>query len=431
MDFDAYHARAGTINIDDITPDELNRDILRKLRANYDELTKMWVCGVPDRDTDDFDYCYCPSNANDWGWLMYYIGENKRLRHFQIGSRNLNGIHHDVQSLFRGIWLNRSIQEIAFYSYDLRGGDVFRSLAPFFKLRPFVSKVQIKQCDLGDEGCHFLSLALRECNSLRTLTLNNDSIDDGGMESLMPALAENSNLRALNLNGNTSITIKGFRALSIVLESPTSNLVLLSLIGNYICDKVLKMLACALVNNSALKWLWQNSNIITNEGWRALSKSLCNTSSIDATFLSNHTIVDVGDTPDDELNGLVALNKWGYSNKQVAMFKILRYHDNFGMQPLIGRDFKILPCMIEWFDKASVALMERAGIQRSLRGQLVGATSLEQKKLTAIYQFICGMSSEFIEALTMHELKEATARKKRLRSELEEAEQLESRWIRR
>ena len=60
--------------------------------------------------------------------------------------------------------------------------------------------------------------------------------------------------------------------------------------------------------------------------------------------------------------------------------------------------------MIEWFDKtsvASVALMERAGIQRFLRGELVGANSLQQKKLTAIYQFICGMSSD--EALTMHE----------------------------
>ena len=133
--------------------------------------------------------------------------------------------------------------------------------------------------------------------------------------------------------------------------------------------------------------------------------------------------MELGGSPDSDLNRLLMLNGSGYPKNQIAMMKILKYHDNFDMQPLFEWDFKFLPCMIEWFEKAAEC--------PSFYDDCLGHDELEQtiqrRKLSAIYQFIRAMPLEYIEARSAQQLKEIAATKKRLRNELEEAEQLECR----
>ena len=77
--------------------------------------------------------------------------------------------------------------------------------------------------------------------------------------------------------------------------------------------------------------------------------------------------------------------------------------------------------MIEWFEKAAEC--------PSFYDDCLGHDELEQtiqrRKLSASYQFIRAMPLEYIAARSAQQLKEIAATKKRLRNELEEAEQLE------
>ena len=463
MEYSDYEAQARTVRVEDITSNQRERGILQNIISNSNTLSSLNI--GPD------DLPYLPTNAHDLGWLGYFIGKNTQIRKVEIADLADYFDEDDMLPFFQGLSYNKRIEDLIFWHFDFSGGSVFRTLIPFFQGDQCLTKIELNQCNLGDEGFRLLSLALGGCNSLKHfelydcdvtdsqsvtiiealggnaqlesidirgndigrvgcvalakvfqlettnvqyLGLRNNSIDDGGMEALMPVLAKNSNLHELKLDGNTSITIRGFGALSSVLESPTSNLEDLHIGPENVCDEVLKMLASVLASNNTLKMLPLNSNLITDEGWLALSQSLCNTSSINATYLSNHTLGNVvGGTHDSDLNSLVALNRSGYSKKQIAMMKILKYHDNFDMQPLFEWDFKVLPCMIKWFEKAA----ERPSYLDKFRLPDLEAM-VQQRKLSAIYQFIRGMPLEFIEARSMHELKEFAARKKRLNSEL-------------
>ena len=418
MDYDAYDAQAGTINIDDITSDEFNRDILRKLKTNCEELTEMWVCGEDMGDRDNIDYY--PTNAHDLGWLGYFIGQNTRLQHFQMGF--LNGFDHDVQPLFRGMCYNRIIDELTFCCYDLRGGDVFRTLIPFFKHNRSLSEVDINECNLGDDGCRLLSLALGGCNSLEQFDLLHCGVTDDQSVNIIEALGGNAQLESIELNDN-DIGRAGCVALAKVFQLETTNVQNLTLRNNSIDDEGMEALMPALAKSRSLILLnLAENNGITSKGWSFLSQIFCNASSINATYLSNHTLESVGDTYDGDLNdsdsnSLLILNGSGYPKKQIAMMKILKYHNNFDMHPLFEWDFKVLPCMIEWFERAAecpsrYGMFSLPDLEAMIR----------QRKLSAIYQFIRGMPLEFIETRSMHELKEFAARKKRLRSELEEME---------
>jgi hypothetical protein len=78
-DFDAV---ARTIKIEDITADEVNREILRRLKENDPEFD--WIVVSRNRvsrsrgDAAD-EFYYCPKGADEWRWLGYFIGKNAIL----------------------------------------------------------------------------------------------------------------------------------------------------------------------------------------------------------------------------------------------------------------------------------------------------------------------------------------------------------------
>ena len=90
---------------------------------------------------------------------------------------------------------------------------------------------------------------------------------------------------------------------------------------------------------------------ITREGWAPFSKLLCNTSSINNTYLSNHTLEKIHPTDDYHVNKYLVLNK-REDKQQVAMSKVLQRHSHFDMEPFFEWEFKVLPLMIQWFTNA-------------------------------------------------------------------------------
>lgn len=279
---------------------------------------------------------------------------------------------------------------------------------------------------IDDDGVDTLVDALASSDLLHTLNLSHNNISDNGVNALMRALAHGK-LRILELSDNQSITVRGWQSIASLLGKGHSNLEELYL-GNSIDDEGALVFANAMVDNRRLKTLDVNCSSITAQGWSAFSNVLCDTSSVNKTFLSNHTLQRIGRYRSTNLRWLpqvvksyLELNGSSEDKKKIAMKKILQHHSDFNMKPLFEWEFKALPLVIGWCERASAC-----------------TTAFESKigrvKLSSIYQFVREMPVMYVEARTRQELEAIRAMKMRLQweqlelaSKLEEVERREAR----
>lgn len=166
-------------------------------------------------------------------------------------------------------------------------------------MHPQLQTLELEGNHLRTNGCIALSTLLQNSTAhLQSLDLSSAEINDEGIDSLIPAL-KNNPLQSLRLENN-SITSKGLQKLTSLLEPPNSNLTGFFIMGNNIDDEVVTAFTSALVNNRTLTTLGirdypTTSNLsITDEGWKAFSELLCDTSSVNSTFRSNHTLQNFG-----------------------------------------------------------------------------------------------------------------------------------------
>ena len=134
-----------------------------------------------------------------------------------------------------------------------------------------------------------------------------------------------------------------------------------------------------------------------------LSQLLCNISSINDTFLSNHTLQYL---PEVDLRPLLKLNA-GTNKHHVAIKKVLKYHRNIDMSTLFDlategeKNLNALPAVVDWFDKGEEAIADEDedGSVYRLHEELDENTTddknegdyLDARKLSAIYQFAQAM----------------------------------------
>ena len=430
-----YDAAARTVEIEDITSDAINREILRKLKDNDPNFDKLWVR----EDGDCGGTEYFPEGARELGWVGYYIGNNTSLKALRLTSDMLvGGFNNDIDQFFRGVNINRSIQKISFHSMDLSGGEIFQSLRPFFENNHNLSEFIVEHCVIGAACARQFSMALGVCNKslkfvrledshmgearlveiiealsvhtqleklilwrmnigtnectalanllrgtseLQTLDLSCNAIDDGGVDALVGVLT-NSRLQHMYLSSNR-ITAGACQSLAVLLTNMSSNLEELSLYRNNIGNEGALILSNALTSNRKLKELDLEGNGITVEGWSSFSKVLCDTSSVNNTFHSNHTLGRLG-TPSisADLRSLLTLNRSSEDKKEVAIKKIIKHHHHFVMQPFFEWDLKVLPIAINWFETAQSIVNDK----EEETGKL---------KLGVIYQFIRAMPEVF------------------------------------
>jgi len=464
-----YAALADTIKIEDITSNDINQTILRRLKDNisihYSDKLHL-IKG--DQDHND----YILDDGEDIGWLGYYIGQNTTLQ-------SLNFYQPiDNESFFKEISCNTSIQKVYFNFVDV--GEMLSMLGKFFQNNNSLIEIGMEDCVLNTaEGVHQLTLAIGNCNKslkhlsltdneigegqlvniitalsvhpqierltftrmnidrnectalatllrctttqLQLLELYGNNIDDEAIGLLVPALCGHT-LRDLKLGSNRSITINGWKAVSSLLEAPDSKLKTLHIHGNNIGDDGALVFANSLTNNSTLYHLDLDRCGITLDGWIPFSNLLCDTSSINKTYLSNHTLRYLGDYHQEEeypdhfdISANLEINE--HENKQqVAMFKILHAHSHFDMKPFFEWDIKVLPIMIEWFTKAANCTNSfEEGIKRMVRLIQVGKMTL-----TAVFDFIKEFPMLYIEPVTRKAIAEYTA----LEEELQGGDQM-------
>ena len=193
---------------------------------------------------------------------------------------------------------------------------------------------------------------------LEELDLTFNTIDDAGIPPLAIALSNASSLSRLRLGDNSSVTPAGWMALSTLLRPGSSLEELYLTSGNNINDETVIGFANVLVNNTSTKTLklGYSGSTITLMGWEAITNVLCNKSSIDSIYRSNHTLQNVGwvDNRPDDLLSYLKLNE-NDNKSEVARQKILQHHflsgDNINIDEFLDMDMEVLPHAIAWIGR--------------------------------------------------------------------------------
>ena len=234
---------------------------------------------------------------------------------------------------------------------------------------------------INSQGWVSLFTTLQDSNlNFVELKLSDNQIDDEGIRHLVPLVSSMSSLKHLSLNNNRLVTPVGWQAFTGYLQRPNLALRELHLGDNEYNKDTMVALTSALARNKTLKSLRLGGyneddyeeeeevgddyvgelNLISRRGWDAVSKLLCNKSSILDTYTSNHTLQELGyyipDALADCLVPYLVLN--GNQDKtEVARQKILQTHfssqdnDTSKMQEFLDMELEIMPSVITWIGR--------------------------------------------------------------------------------
>ena len=205
-------------------------------------------------------------------------------------------------------------------------------------------------------------------------------------------------LSRLDLDCNDVGSAGGCDAVAALLGDPACALRVLRLCRNGVDDRGAASLAGSLTSNATLEELHLGGNPgVSSAGLAAFSRLLCDVSSVNATYLSNHVLRELGmrSFPPElrcleanlRLNGAAPRPPPGASGVGRAVYvgarKVLRHHPNLDVGPLLGWDLKLLPLVVDWFDRAAARVTGAAGGDGDGDGD-----DVTLRKQSALFQFV-------------------------------------------
>ena len=418
-----------------ITSSRKNADVIWGLDSNYIHDLSI----VAEDDETIRNECFkVGEEGDDMGWLGRFIGQCTSLFSLYIG--NFPADADQRNKFLEGLNRNRSIQILTIGHH--RGVDeMLEKLSSFFLNNKSFCKLELEAFDIGDESAGKLasticdvplkdlslcgnilsnegfetivtaassvqsrieSLCVRwnhvdqvgcttllqsgALNKLKDLDLGYNSIDDNSLQTLAAGLVNNTALEQLSLCGNQSITANGLRHLVPFLQSESCSLSTFFLYRINFGDAGAAVLAHGLGQNKSLKRLWFDPSDcgMTSTGWQSFVTLLCDASSINNTYQSNHTIELIGELDDSPVNqdhervrDLLRMNE-NANSREIANCKILLYHRDLDVEPMFKWDLKFLPLMVTWFGKIYGC-------------DMLSTTNTYCSELSVVYKFISGM----------------------------------------
>eukprot|EP00984_Skeletonema_dohrnii_P018041 scaffold8338_cov72-Skeletonema_dohrnii-CCMP3373.AAC.5 len=243
--------------------------------------------------------------------------------------------------------------------------------------------------------------------NLKYLFLEGCSITDEGLQSFTQGAA--NHCKILDLDGNETITSTGLSYLSDSIRSDSCRVETLYLQGILIGDDGMEVLARGLAGNKSVRSLHlvdlDNGMTFTSAGWVAFSRALCDTSSVNSTYLSNHTICDIWDENDEEINLPQDISLYLQLNKEhpqyAARCKILMNHRHLNMTSLHQWGLNYLPLAVAWFERAKPCMALTIYDHDPDLRQLVldeSDEAFESRALTALYEFVRGIPLEVMKS---------------------------------
>eukprot|EP00984_Skeletonema_dohrnii_P023282 scaffold12357_cov91-Skeletonema_dohrnii-CCMP3373.AAC.1 len=297
--------------------------------------------------------------------------------------------------------------------------------------------LSLRNNSIGNEGLSSLVDALQTCTGLETLHLygNDFSSAAAGLGSLsvcyrdMNCRINDEGLRALSqgavnhceeidLFPNESITSTGLSYLSSSIRSGSCRVKTLWLQGMQIGDDGMEVLGQGLVGNQSLVRLHlvhlDEGITVTSTGWLAFTTALCNTSSVNSTYLSNHTLCNIciGEDNDTNIEDYILpynphqdiflyLRLNGRHPRYAARCKILMSHKHLDMAPLLHWGLKFLPLAVAWFERAKpCTALTIYDEDPDLRRRVLDESdeAFESRALSAVYEFVRGMPMEVMKS---------------------------------
>ena len=364
-------------------------EILRKVEENDDSLTSIKIC------------CgsrYDPEVDREFARLGRGIVDNTHLIELKVHVCARTPLVVEDKEFFEGLKRNSSIHKLTltfdnhpadnWTLFNIIGGVGHQILKAYQENNNNLTHLHIRAAYGGDS---IVTTTLQRCMNLKEISLTGSDITDAQLLPMVEAVRGHASLEKLNLEYNR-IRCAGCDALATLLEDSNSKLRTLYLGNNNIRNVGATTLANSLSNNTKLEELWLRIRIDQSVE-DDFSKLLCNTSSVNSIYFSNHTLEKLKLSRDgrigQKLSFFLLLNE--DTNKgRVAIKKILEYHPNIDMEPLFvlnvegedERDLKALP-HVTWFERAAVA---------------GGSGNVDQMKLSAIYQFARAMPLLFVPA---------------------------------
>ena len=383
--------------------DEESRETLRMIKENDNKITELYIGDVVDDNYFEGDI-FNSSVGGDFSTLGQYIGTNTHLNRLEVNFQALVNIN--TQGFFDGLQHNSSICKLHLEVNNRFFGSVGNDILSAYADSSSLTHLCIRNCFLLQNEVEHVAITLQCCTNLKSIDLGNCRITGQKLIPIVEAIRERSSLEEFNLLLNR-IGNEGCDALATLLSHPNCNLQEIQISYNNIGNEGAITIANSLANNTKLKNLFLTDNPIDRCIEIVFYNLLCNKTSISSIYNSNHTLRGLYfSTTDDisvghELSQLLIIN--GKMNKShVAMKKILKYN-NLDMTQLYNWDseneysLKALPFVIDWFENARGAVPLR---RRRFPGEVIPGRryNIDERKLSAIYQFARDMPLLFIPA---------------------------------
>lgn len=221
---------------------------------------------------------------------------------------------------------------------------------------------------------------------LTSLSLSGINMNDEGLQALVTGISRRSMLKELDLSHNELITIEGLICLSTFFQTETCCLETLFFFDVYIGDGGAAALAGGLVGNKSLKQLMVDTEDVTESGWSVCSSLLCDTSNINNTYFSNHTLEYIGSNPPPAIKAYLEVNRDHNSKANAAICKILMHHSDFDIEPLFRWKLKFLPLIVAWFERASPCRLYLRKSEEAFEKRF-----LQSRELSAVFKFVRGL----------------------------------------
>ena len=353
-------------------------------------------------------------DAGDFSLLGSAISRNTRLTSLGVDYTDKDvGMALDAEGFIKGLKRNSSIRDLRIDCYG-RNIDYAGEILKAYEDKNNLTRLNIVDADLGDGGDQTIATTLRRCTNLKQIIIEACSVNEEQLLPMVEALRGHLHLEELHFHGDedgyaTNIGNAGRVAIGALLEDSNCNLCILDL-EKFIIDRDgANILANSLTNNTKLKKLrlhgWSTDDDdgqIDASVADAFTRALGNTSSVNQTYSSNHSLVCIDSYEywqrGQELESLLTMNK-GTNKKHVAIKKILKYHPNIDMEPFFEwdkeREGKALPFVVDWFERVEEAIADDENGARY---------NIDLRKLSTIYQFSRAMPSMF-EGITISDNK--------------------------
>mmetsp|Transcript_4579 Transcript_4579/g.10343 ORF Transcript_4579/g.10343 Transcript_4579/m.10343 type:complete len:616 (-) Transcript_4579:81-1928(-) len=346
---------------------------LRKLSLELDNDGVEWCDALaqlllnPNSNLEELDLTNNRFDNNGATALGNAFAKNNTLKKFSlVGDRSNTTITSTGWVAFSRCLANpnSSLEELNLSENDI-GDDGAAAFAA-----ALASNTKLKVLDLSSTRrsvsaagwITFFNLSRNPNSALEKLVLTGNNIGDEGLASMLPALVSMSSLKYLYLDRNL-FTAPGLVVFSNLLRHPSCILERFHLTnnGNIITNEGVIAFAHALANNTSLKTLqlgnlnprWGN---ITARGLAALANVLCNKSSIDSIYSSNHTLQTICDSESSLPANLVSSLQLNRNNNKFesARWKILEHYFSDGvknLQELLEMKLKVMPHAIAWIGR--------------------------------------------------------------------------------